>query len=220
MWPRRRNSPSRRYSPRDSRHIIRRLRRGGILCQRGPDAGRDALHPSGCRTAPSRGAAPGLRGHLGRAAVRLHSQLESGSRPDGLPGVAVSVVAPTYVVSRRHPHWESQGVTDSWPHKQLHNITHRALETSTPRRGAAGATGTRGWASECPPCGTPTTRWPVGPFPPRALPRFPGRMGRSDSPPLDAAALVALAGGAPDRRPGRRWGLPGSVRCPSLRADG
>ena len=47
-----------------------------------------------------------------------------------------------------------------------------------------------------------------------------GPVGRSDSPPLHTAALVSLAGGAPDRRPGRRWGLPGSVRLPSLRADG
>ena len=65
-----------------------------------------------------------------------------------------------------------------------------------------------------------TIRWSVGPFPPRALPRFVGNTGRSDFPPPMPTPPVALGVGVHQTPPWRWEDLPGSVRFPSLRADG
>ncbi len=59
-----------------------------------------------------------------------------------------------------------------------------------------------------------TIRWSVGPFPPRALPRFPGTTGRSDFPAPAHRHLGLPCADAPDPKAGPMVGSPGFRALP------
>ena len=83
-----------------------------------------------------------------------------------------------------------------------------------PGRGATGATGTWEWASVCPPCAAPPTRWSVGPFPPRGFPPLPRyyRPIRLPTLPLPLRLPLGSAPAAPARGEGGISRVPSASR--------
>ena len=121
---------------------------------------------------------------------------------------------PNYVAKNQNDAWKSEALPAPGHITELATLCTGLFEPAHPDGSSRQEDGDMGVGLCVPAMRRLTIRWSVGPFPPRALPRFPGSMGRSDFPAPAHRHSGLPCADAPDPRAGPMVGSPGFRALP------